>query len=75
MRRAATYIGFVLGAAMVAVGVVSIFLDLSGTGVEARPEVATGGGALMLASGLIGNGNGTGKNGNGRADTRRGAKR
>lgn len=74
MRRVATYTALALGAAMTTLGIAQIAAALLGFAVDPHPEIATGGVALMLATGLIG-GNGSGRDGNARADTRRGRRR
>jgi len=54
VRKAFTYISYFLGAMMVLTGLVSLFSK------QPRPEIATTGVTLIMATGLVG-----GRNGNG----------
>lgn len=56
-RRFATYAALGIGAATAALGLVSVAVSIIGIDGQARPELITGGIALMLATGLIGDGN------------------
>lgn len=71
MRARLCYLSYALGALMVIGGVATIFASFVDPSIAARPELATGGASLVLATGLVAGGNNGGRDGNARADTRR----
>lgn len=53
VRKPFTYVSYLLGAAMIIVGLASVVGAMSGHG-SPRPEIATTGVTLIMATGLVG---------------------